>query len=50
MRHIAAMIVIDTFPVTPLTLPHIGDPQGPRQAALIFFLLPVLPPTGRRPW
>lgn len=50
MRRIAAMIVIDTFPVTILISPHLGDPQGPRQAAPIFFLLPVLPPTGRRPW
>lgn len=44
------MIVIGTFPVTPLTLPPIGDPQGPPRAAPIFFLPPVLPPTGRRPW
>ena len=50
MHRIATMLVMDTFPVTPLTLPHIGDPQGPRQAALIFFLLPVLPPTGLCPW
>lgn len=50
MRRIAAMIVADTFPVTPLTPPHLGDPQEPRQAAPIFFPLPVLPPTGRRPW